>query len=495
MIIAAIDLGSNAVRLKIVGCSDGETRVIDRQNIKTQIGEEVYKFGTISHESINHLLSVMEHFKRSMADFGVTEFRAVSTGAMRDATNGIEVREIIRMRTGVKVEILEDSIEKYLTYKSMRDVLPNYRQIRESAIVVEVNSGGTDVTIYKKNKLMSNDELRLGFKVTKSLLSEIKSMSGNYAQLLKKYIKTESRRVIKNFGKKSFNHFLAVGGSAKLISEITGAREVKTVDDFRLLCDSIYVRNSPIMEKAGDDWDELLISMVIFDVFCETSKAKFIDFPKINLIDGVISSILEEIEDKKANDGNITTERKSENDIYSMTEQIAKKYNCVTKHIKNVEANALIIFDALAEKYEFNPNDRKLLRLAAILNETGRYTKLRDYEFVSFDTISNLDIFGVTRAELLIVAHISRNLITGSEILDTDEKTIRVRKLSAILAMAQALDFTRSQKVLIYKAILHESRLEIALIEGIDATLEKISFAEPAKEFFKNFGIEVEIIN
>ena len=160
-LFAAIDLGSNALKLKIVQVNRGEMETLEDLSVQIPLGDEVFLSNTIQLETVKEAIETLHYFKKTMETYGVIHYKAVATSALREAENSKNIVEIIRMKTGLEVEVVEDTIEKFLTYKSMRDKLPNYKEVRKGALLVEVNSGSCDISIYNQNKLIKNDEIKL----------------------------------------------------------------------------------------------------------------------------------------------------------------------------------------------------------------------------------------------------------------------------------------------------------------------------------------------
>ena len=107
MRLAAIDIGSNAIRLLIeeVIRTEGQSyvRKISLTRVPLRLGEDTFTVGKITTKKTNQLVRTMEAFWNLMDVHEVSDFRAVATSAMREASNGISVAEIVRLRTNVDV--------------------------------------------------------------------------------------------------------------------------------------------------------------------------------------------------------------------------------------------------------------------------------------------------------------------------------------------------------------------------------------------------------
>jgi len=125
-LFAAIDLGSNALKLKIVQVISNQMETLEDISVQIPLGDEVFLSNTIQLETVKEAVETLIYFKQVMESYGIVAYKAVGTSAFREAENAKNFIEIIRMKTGLEVEVVEDTIEKFLTYKSIRD---NVRQL------------------------------------------------------------------------------------------------------------------------------------------------------------------------------------------------------------------------------------------------------------------------------------------------------------------------------------------------------------------------------
>ena len=108
---AAIDIGSNAVRLLIKGIYKGETANQLKKTfivrVPLRVGQDAFTLGRISNDKTERLLRLIAAFKQMMQVYRVISYRACATSAMRDASNGSEVVRYISEQTGIKIDIID----------------------------------------------------------------------------------------------------------------------------------------------------------------------------------------------------------------------------------------------------------------------------------------------------------------------------------------------------------------------------------------------------
>lgn len=160
---AAIDIGSNAVRLMIKGINEGETidslTKVFLVRVPLRLGQDTFTLGRISNDKTGKLLRLVKAFRQLMQVYNVISYRACATSAMRDAANGPEVAKYITEKTGVEIEIVTGLEEARIVYDShIVDVLDrpgNY-------IYVDVGGGSTEVSLISDRRLRNSHSYNIG---------------------------------------------------------------------------------------------------------------------------------------------------------------------------------------------------------------------------------------------------------------------------------------------------------------------------------------------
>ena len=116
---AAIDVGSFEVEMGIYEISNrNKIRKLDQIRHVTALGKDTYNNGKISYEMVEELCDVLADFARIMKSYKVTEYRAYATSAMREARNNRIVLDQIRVRTGIQVRIISNSMTSLMRISS-----------------------------------------------------------------------------------------------------------------------------------------------------------------------------------------------------------------------------------------------------------------------------------------------------------------------------------------------------------------------------------------
>ena len=134
--IAAVDVGSNAIRMVVGEVDDGwKVRPIENIRLPVRLGQDVFTEGFIQEESIQATIDTFMRFRRVADDFGITHLRAIATSAMREASNGDFLVDRIANSTGFQLEIIDGDEEARLVALAITNVI-NLRKKR--AVLVDI---------------------------------------------------------------------------------------------------------------------------------------------------------------------------------------------------------------------------------------------------------------------------------------------------------------------------------------------------------------------
>jgi exopolyphosphatase/guanosine-5'-triphosphate,3'-diphosphate pyrophosphatase len=161
--IAAIDIGSNAVRLLISSVSTSEEGVSFKKilllRIPLRLGEDTYSIGKISDKRGRKMVKVMKAFKHLMAVYEVEIYRACATAAMREAKNSDAIVAKVKEKTDIAIEIINGSEEAKTIYEShMEERLDP----KKNYLYVDVGGGSTELSVIANGKLVESCSFNIG---------------------------------------------------------------------------------------------------------------------------------------------------------------------------------------------------------------------------------------------------------------------------------------------------------------------------------------------
>lgn len=159
MRLAAIDLGSNAIRLLITQVDEFEDQTtflkLNLVRIPLRLGKEVFNGGVISHKKEMELIETLKAYESLMKVYEVEDYSAVASSAMRDAENGPAVRKKALEKTGIDLRIISGMEEAQL-------LLLNQNLDHNDSIYIDVGGGSTEITVKKGKKVLNQQSFNLG---------------------------------------------------------------------------------------------------------------------------------------------------------------------------------------------------------------------------------------------------------------------------------------------------------------------------------------------
>ncbi|WP_055667423.1 exopolyphosphatase [Desnuesiella massiliensis] len=496
--MAAIDLGSNAIRLIIAQIMpNGEYFILEELEKPTDVGKDTFTLGKIRVETIQNTCETLKGFSKLMKEYRVKNYRAVSTSGIREAENKHYILDQVRLKTGIEVKDINNAEERFYIHKALDEHLTNGREIifNKSAMIINVGSGGVEASVYSEGNLKFTRYVKVGALRLYEFLSQMKPKTLDFPDIISEYVDSKIYVLKDNIEKLNIKNYIGLGGDLSIISSMCIKNKYNKNPNFipkdalLKLYDKIKNMNVEILSLEYSiplvKAELILPSLIIFIKFLNMTKAEGIFAPRASLKHGVLVDMIDE---------KLNTPRKKEflNDILSSVRYIASKYGVDENHAKVVENLAITLFDSTVPIHKLGEREKLYLQISAILHDVGKYINLNNHEDYCFNIIKSEDIMGLSDRELLVVANIAKyygNRIPSSNdkkynALNSNERII-VSKLAAILKLSEALDVSRRNKISKIIISMEEHRsIFINVYVKNDILLEEWSFSSKS-EFFE----------
>lgn len=285
---AAIDIGSNAVRLLIKEIKEEQGNAhfskVLMLRVPLRLGFDVFDIGKISEKKEKNMIRLMKAFRHLMKIYDVKHCRACATSAMRDAKNGMDIIKQIEKKTGVHIDIIDGQEEAKIICNNhvehMEDQKGNY-------MYVDVGGGSTEINLLSEGQLVCSRSYNIG---TVRMLnnavkdSEWERLKNDLAELAKSYPQTN---IIGSGGNINKLYRLAdKKNKKKMTMQVSVLQELHT----RLKALSLEER----MEQFGmkpDRADVIIPAGEIFLTIANIIGASYIHVPVIGLSDGIIDEL------------------------------------------------------------------------------------------------------------------------------------------------------------------------------------------------------------
>jgi len=500
-VVASIDIGSNYLRLIIAQINiDGSINVLEELVKTTNIGKDTFSKGRIAVSTIRETCETLKGFTILMKEYKVKNYKAVATSGIREAENREYIIEQIRLASGMRVKIINSAEERFYIYKDLRNYYTSEgsRVLKES-IIVNITSGGIEVSTYEKGKLMFTEYLKLGPSRLREVLGDLETKIISFPSIMEEFLESKMYLLKSKIKEMNIKNFIGLGGELNTILQLCKGKEkdfIRREDIVRFYNDICNKTNEQIVDayKIPIKKAELLLpSIIILNYFLKITNTKGIYAPKASLRYGILCDISDDLFHK---------ERKNESldDIINSVWYIALKYGVDEKHGKQIEKIALSIFDQTKKLHKLGDRERLYLQVASILHDSGNYVSFSDHEIHSYNIIITQSIMGLSDSEVILIANIVRyhinelpNYNYGSYQRLSNEDKITVSKLTAILKIAESLDISHKQKIADINIVNSQDKLLLKIYSQKDNLLEQWSFMN-SREFFQEvMGIELEI--
>lgn len=283
MKFAAIDIGTNAARLLVgeVSAEEDFTYIqkISYSRIPLRLGEEVFDNGRLSNKKIEDFVKAIKAFKLISEIFDVKGLRACATSAMREAENGVEVRDIIKDQTGINIEIISGDEEAELIFGTFF-LLDFDKTI--PFIVVDVGGGSTEVSVFERGERVAAKSFQVGTlrllkgKTDKNIWTDIHDWLSQHVDL------------------DTVHQIFATGGNINKTHKLLGAGHMEPIsmDQIQSLHDELEPlsirQRINLYQLKPDRADVIVPALEIYLYILKELKCHEIIVPKIGLSDGMI---------------------------------------------------------------------------------------------------------------------------------------------------------------------------------------------------------------
>lgn len=287
MKLAAIDIGSNAIRLQIATVIEQDELVsfksLEFLRFPLRLGRDVFKKGKISKSTIEKFSKLMQTFRLLVELYEVDASYAVATSAMREASNGQEIREDLLKTTGVDINIISGIEEARILNKAIIPYLGSGQCLH-----IDVGGGSTELNLYIDKQLMESRTFKMG-SVRKL---SIKDRNRQFSEI-KAWIKQSG------FSNKHDVVGIGTGGNINKLAKLSLRQNSKHLSLVELKAIRAYLNEYSYEERINklklnsDRADVIIPASDIYIRALESAGADSILVPKVGLKNGIIYELYE----------------------------------------------------------------------------------------------------------------------------------------------------------------------------------------------------------
>ncbi|MBI5511933.1 MAG: Ppx/GppA family phosphatase [Deltaproteobacteria bacterium] len=503
-LVAAIDIGSNSLRLAIaeVG-ADGRIEIVDQLQRAVHLGQDTFGRGRLGRGTMRAAIAILRDFHKSLEFYGVTQVRAVATSAVREAANADTFLNRVYLATGLDAEVIDTTEESRLIVQAVRRALgAEYRKKSGNALVADVGGGSTLLTLLLNGEITLSQSLVLGaIRIQETFLPAAETPLRR-AAVVRQQVHTAIHSVEAQLRLKQIRTLVAVGAGARFAAQQAGKAtpesDLATISRTRFAALVRRFERYSAEELARhhglsfSDAEMLNPSLLVFEALLKATRAKEIIVPPVAMRDGVLLDLARSA--GSADDPAII-----EGVVHSAL-SVARKYNVDLAHAQHVSGLAVRLFDALQGEHRLTARERLLLQVAGLVHEVGGFVSSRAHHKHSYYLIANAEIFGLTREEIHVVAHVARyhrRSPPKSSHLEymalPRPARMLVSKLAAMLRVADALDRAHAQQVTDLRVQKQDDDLTLYIRGAVDLTLERAAVVGKGDMFEDIYGMRLRL--
>jgi exopolyphosphatase/guanosine-5'-triphosphate,3'-diphosphate pyrophosphatase len=289
MILAAIDIGSNAVRLLISEAAPYHGAVSYTKllllRIPLRLGFDVFSGGVIGEDKQGRLIESLQAFRHLMHVYKVDAWRACATSAMRDARNREAILAAVKQQTGMTIEVISGQEEASIFYQTH---IAEQLNTGKSYLYIDVGGGSTEVILFSGSTTVFQESFNIG--TIRLLHNQVKD---ELWEDMKRFIKTRTQ---------SHHPIAAIGtgGNINKIFSLSKRKEGKPLT-LELLKDYYNELKSVTVEERmhlyrlrADRADVIVPALQIYTSVMRWAGSDVIYVPKIGLADGLVQMLYRE---------------------------------------------------------------------------------------------------------------------------------------------------------------------------------------------------------
>ncbi len=294
MKFAAIDIGSNAVRLLFSNVYDdnGVTHFKKAELIRIplRLGEDSFINGKISTGKAEKLITAMKAFKHLIDVYEAIDYRACATSAMRDAENRWDLIERVRKETGIKIEIIDGKTEADIIYSNH---IEEHLDKNNSYLYIDIGGGSTEITLFSKNKAVASQSFNIG---------TIRMLHDKIDKEYWSYFKNWVREITKGY-----KPLIAIGsgGNINKLFRMSGRKMNKPLATsklkslYELIESYTYEERIRILGLNPDRADVIIPASKILLSILKQAEIEKVLIPQIGLSDGIVHQLYEKYQERK----------------------------------------------------------------------------------------------------------------------------------------------------------------------------------------------------
>ena len=285
---AAIDIGSNAIRLLIADIKQNGNLVSFKKNtlirVPVRLGDDAFLDKKISAKKIEELLKTMVAFRNLIDVYKVSDYMACATSAMREASNGSSIVSLIKSEAGIDLQIVEGQREADIIYASH---IEESLDRKKNYLYIDVGGGSTELSVFSKGEMIASRSFNLGG----IRILDNQDKDETWAEM-KEWVKhqAQSNKNLSGIG---------TGGNINRLFRMADQKDGTAITFIKLKSIYDYLNSFSLKDRINvlglnqDRADVIIPAAEIYLSVMKWGGVKQIFVPRVGLVDGIIQILID----------------------------------------------------------------------------------------------------------------------------------------------------------------------------------------------------------
>jgi exopolyphosphatase / guanosine-5'-triphosphate,3'-diphosphate pyrophosphatase len=500
--IAAIDAGSNAVRLSVARAYSAlDIEPLHNERYSLRLGENVFVRHRFSEEIFKKGVKAFRHFKEVMEEFGVTRYRAVATSASREAQNRKQFLREIRRKSGISLEVISSLEESRLGREAALAALGPESPPR---CVIDLGGGSLEVSILRDHTIVEGAQIPVGTVRLMSTLNISGAIRPAQAEQVRKYVRALLESKLPSRPNLGDSVAVALGGNAETLAAIApGPRHhgVMTLE-LSLLRERLQgILERDVRERMKtyavrrDRADVMGIAALTLITLGRYLNIRTLSIPAVGIREALLQESAREAFSRKEPHRYDSAARQ----LLVGTRSFARRMSYDQRHAEHVRELSVMLFDQLQPAHHLAPQARVLLEAGSLLHDVGHMVSHRAHHKHGEYLALHGDIPGLEGRDRAIVAALVRYHNRKSEpaghhtaysTLSSSDQRV-ARRLASVLRIAESLDHSHRQRVTSIESLFQRGAVGLQIGARGDVTEDLRDANRSAELFEKEFHVRL----
>ena len=493
--IAAIDAGSNAVRLSIVRAYSAlDIEPLHNERYPLRLGEGVFVRNRFSEDIFKKASKAFRHFRDCMNEFGVTHYRAVATSASREATNRKAFVKQIQQKSGIRLEVISALEESRLGREAVFAGLGPDSQVR---CIADLGGGSLELSVLQDHTVLQTAQLPVGTVRLMTTLNLHGGLRAAQAEQVRRYLRALLESKLSSRPNLADGLTVALGGNAETLANVAPGPRHHGIPTLELsllrerLPELLPMDIRDRMKAYGvrrDRADVMGIAAVIFVTLGRYLNVRTLAVPAVGVREGVIHEIARQAFSRKEPHRYTASARQ----LLAGARSFSRRLERDQRHAEHVRELSLQLFDQLQPVHHLPDDARVVLEAAALLHDVGHTVSHKGHHKHGEYLVMNGDIAGLDGRERVLAAAVVRyhnrkaepagHHISYAALNNSDRRL--ARRLASLVRIAEGLDHSHRERIGRIRAAFQRGAVGLQLEARGDAS-EDIRDANRSSELFE----------